>query len=100
MRNSSSTASTFAMPARKIAWLSASISLSMLSKLQNSLCHPEAGALCPPKDLGEPRESTEPALESASDRRARLARFLNVTFYYLSSYLFLTNSYESITQAT
>src|ERR1700731_532205 len=34
MRISSSTASTLAMPARKIAWLSARISLSMLSALQ------------------------------------------------------------------
>jgi hypothetical protein len=34
MRISSSTASTFAMPARKIAWLSARINLSMLLALQ------------------------------------------------------------------
>src|ERR1035437_5446701 len=37
IRISSSTASTLAMPARKIAWLSARISLSMLSALQESL---------------------------------------------------------------
>src|SRR4029077_10362909 len=35
IRISSSTASTLAMPARKIAWLSAKISLSILSSLQN-----------------------------------------------------------------
>src|SRR6201998_2324916 len=37
MRISSSTASTLAMPARKIAWLSARINLSMLSTLPQSL---------------------------------------------------------------
>src|ERR1700676_905344 len=37
MRISSSTASTLAMPARKIAWLSANISLSMLSTLPENL---------------------------------------------------------------
>src|SRR5579864_1567460 len=37
IRISSSTASTLAMPARKIAWLSARISLSMLSTLPESL---------------------------------------------------------------
>jgi hypothetical protein len=25
-------------------------------------CHPEAGAFCPLKDLGEPREASQPAL--------------------------------------
>src|ERR1700731_3380112 len=37
MRISSSTARTLAMPARKIAWLSAKINLSIFSSLQNSL---------------------------------------------------------------
>src|SRR5580658_4083160 len=58
MRISSSTASTLAMPARKMAWLSARISLSMLSALRTFYCHPEAGAFCPPKDPREPREAS------------------------------------------
>src|SRR5271166_387871 len=51
MRISSSTASTFAMPARKIAWLSARISLSMLSALQNLLRSHQAKRLRVPYKL-------------------------------------------------
>src|SRR6202044_4137977 len=58
MRISSSTASTLAIPARKIAWLSARISLSMLSALPKIRCHPEAGVSCPAKDLGEPHDAS------------------------------------------
>src|ERR1039457_4517995 len=94
MRISSSTASTLAMPARKIAWLSASISLSMLSALQKLDCHPEAGAFCPPQDLGEPREVSR-SLRHNNCAFGSLPYCSNVPKSY-----FLTNSYESITHAT
>jgi hypothetical protein len=42
----------------------------------NQRCHPEAGALCPTKDLGEPRES--PA-HFAGEQVARLARNHSMT---------------------
>jgi len=46
--------------------------MASLLNVQTS-CHPEAGALCPPKDLGEPREASRFLRRNKS---RRLARFL------------------------
>jgi hypothetical protein len=46
------------------------VAINFNSSIQ--VCHPEAGALCPPKDLGEPRDASR----SLRRNTARLARIL------------------------